>query len=599
MTLTAIAELDTEHPGRIVVNCPFRLKDSVKAVPGARWDVEAKVWTVPQTWPSCVALRAEFGDQLTLGRELRLWARPVGADKKYLRAIRPEVDGFEVPEEFHADTSMTTLYPHQVIDAVGIAQAEKYLIMNGTGTGKTRSALAGIRLIQAKGGEPFPVLIAAPLSMLRTWETEIAAFFPKAVVSVVTGTPSKVRKALEPGAEFYIICWDSLRRYSRLVPFGSTKMTDGEKEEHELNFIDFQTFIGDECHRCKNPKAKRTRAAWYVAHHCRYRIGLTGTPVQDTPKDLYGLLHLVAPDEYPTQTSFLDRYIQYSWNPWGGMDILGIREDREAEWLDNFDTRSRRITKEMVLDFLPPKVESVRWVEMSTKHRKAYDTLENTYAVQLEESVMTVENQLVLAGRLLQLSNAMGDIESYEATNKAGEAVTKQRFVMSGETSPKVDSFISDYLEGDYEGESIVVFSDSYQLLKLAKEALTAKEIEFVEISGKVTGDDRAFAMKRFQAGEVPVCLLTRAGGEGITLTAASTMVRLVRSWSLTVHQQVEDRVHRIGSEIHESIRYVDYLMEDTVEEGQFARLAEKEGRASETLRDGELLGLLKARRAV
>jgi SNF2 family DNA or RNA helicase len=73
-------------------------------------------------------------------------------------------------------------------------------------------------------------------------------------------------------------------------------------------------------------------------------------------------------------------------------------------------------------------------------------------------------------------------------------------------------------------------------------------------------------------------------------------MVRLTRSWSLTSHNQSEDRVHRIGSEIHDSIRIVDYIVEDTVEELQLARLTSKEATAQEVLRDDELLAMIKAR---
>lgn len=585
MTLTATADLHDDFPGRIVVDVSYRAKDLVKAVPGARWDTSARVWTVPHSWTACLALRSEFGEGLTVGPALKAWAVPLGERKKFLRTIRPDVEGFELPEV--TAEGMKTLYPHQKVDALAVKAAERYMLMNGTGTGKTRSALAGLRMIADEGGEVFPAMIAAPLSMLRTWEDEIEAFFPDASISVVTGTPAKVKKALEPGADFYIICWDSLRRYSRLAPYASVKLADGENEDKEIQALGLQTFIGDEIHRAKNPESKRTRAAWRIAHGCRYVIGLTGTPMQDTPEDLYGVLHLIAPEEYPTKTGFMERYVDYEWNIWGGRDVDGIKPDREDEWIANFDTRTRRMTKEMVLDFLPPKIETVRWVELPTKHRKAYEQLEDTYMVQLEESTMTVDNQLVLAGRLLQLANAMGEI------NEDGE------YVMTADKSPKVDAFMDDYINGDYDNESIVVFSDSRQLLTLVEAALIKAKVEFVAIHGGVTGDERKLAMDTFQGGHVPVCLLTRAGGEGITLTEASTMVRLFRPWSLTVHEQVEDRVHRIGSEQHEVIRYVDYLVEDTIELGQLTRLAEKKARSKEVLRDDELLEMLRKRKGL
>lgn len=588
MTATALAlataDLDPALPGRIVVDVPYRLKDLVKAVPGAKWDQKARVWSVPQSWTACLALRAEFGTNLKIGDDLKAWAGPIAKTKNALRILRPDVEGHELTVASTA-TGMATLYPHQKVDAMAIEKAERYMLMNGTGTGKTRSALAGLRLLADAGGMVFPAMIAAPLSMLRTWEDEIAAFFPAVTVSVVTGTPAKVRKALEPGADFYIICWDSLRRYSRLAPYGATKLADGENEDKEIQALGLRSFIGDEIHRAKNPQSKRTRAAWKIAHGCDYRIGLTGTPLQESPEDLWSILHLLAPEEYPTKTGFMDRYVEYEWNVWGGKDVGGIKVEREDEWIANFDTRTRRMTKEMVLDFLPPKVEVVRWVELPTKHRKAYEDLENTYMVELEESTMTVDNQLVLAGRLLQLANALGEIDE------------DGKFQMTDDKSPKVAAFMDDLTEGDYADESIVVFSDSRQLLNLVEVALLKAKIDFVAIHGGVTGDDRKAAMDHFQAGKVPVCLLTRAGGEGITLTRASTMVRLFRPWSLTVHEQVEDRVHRIGSEVHESIRYVDYVVEDTVEMGQLTRLAEKKARSAEVLRDGELLDLLKKRK--
>lgn len=587
--MTVTARFDPRLEGRIVVDVPYRDKDRVKAVPGARWSTKHRIWSVPQSWTACLALRSEFGDDLVIDPEVGAWATPISKIKDSLRRGRTTLD-YELPADILELPGMADLYPHQRVDAVAFRFAERYLLMNDTGVGKTRSALAGLSYIQATKGDAFPVLVTAPLSMLRTWEDEIAGFFPDATISVATGTPSKVRKALEPGADFYVICWDSLRKYTRLVGHPQAKLTDAEREEHELNALGIRTLVADECHRVKNVAAKRSRATYYLSERCKYVIGLTGTPMQDTPEDLYGVLHMIAPHEYPTKTAFLDRYVEYEWNVWGGKDVKGIRQDRLDEWQSNFDARSRRMTKEMVLDFLPPKIETVRWVELPTKHRKAYDTLENNYMTTLEDSVMAVDNQLVLAGRLIQLANALGDMVTDDEGN--------EHFVMSGDSSPKVDAFVDDYLEGDFAGEQIVVFSDSRQLIELVGTALKKHKVPYVEIHGGVTGDERKAAMDAFQAGEFPICLLTRAGGEGITLTAASTMVRLVRSWSSTVHKQVQDRVHRIGSERHEVIRYVDYVTEDTIEMGQMARLAEKERRSQETLRDGELLEILKEKKA-
>lgn len=579
--LEARADIDPAKPDRITLISDFRCKDAIKAVPGAKWDTTTRNWTVPLTWPACLALRAEFGKGLVIGPALREWAAAMAAVKKYVAArhavLTPEDAEIVLPEL----PGFAELYPFQQVDADLIAWAQSFLLMNETGAGKSRSAAAGLSLLNHARGDVFPLAIVAPKSMLITWSREVEAFFPGADVRIAAGTPTKVKKALVPGGDIYIIGWDTLRKYSRVSGYGSIALTAEEKKDKELQAINLCSVIFDECHRAKSPAAKRTRAAWAVSEGCDYRIGLTGTPIQDTPEDLYGVLHLLFPDEYPTKTTFVERYLEVEWNIWGGRDIKGLHPLRAPEFLANFDSISRRLTKAVVLSFLPEKVYETRWVTLPPKNRKAYDSMKSTMVAELETSTMAAENALVKAGYLVALANASGDMDA--------DGV----FQMEA-PSPKIDAFLEDVTEGDYEGQQVVVFSDSKKLINLLAEEMSKKKIEFVKITGDVTGDDRQTAMDTFQDGKVDFCLLTRAGGEGITLTAASTMVRLIRPWSLTVHKQVEDRVHRIGSERHDTVTYVDYVSEDTIEMSQIVRLNAKEGRAQEVLRDDELLAMLK-----
>jgi SNF2 family DNA or RNA helicase len=581
-------DIDPDLPNRIAVWSDYRLKDAVKSVPGARWNADLRRWHVPLTWPACLALRAEVGEFLEIGADLRAWASDQREVKDELIRLRTMVAPDTLDDLAGDDDELlpgfAELFPHQLVDAQCIALAGSYLITNETGTGKSRGALAGLSLLNEDAGSSpiFPLMIVCPKSMIQTWTREVDGFFPGIDVSECRGTPSKVKKALEPGHDIYVIAYDTLWRYSRLAPFPTVKLSDDEKRDKEVQLLDLGSIILDECHRIKNPKSKRTRACWQICENATFKVGLTGTPIQDQPEDMWAVLRALFHDEYPTKTSYVERYLEVDYNRWGGREITGVHPTRKGEFFANLDAVMRRITKDAAGLKLPPKLFEMRWVDLPAKMRKAYDDMRKSLAAELEGgSLLTAKSSLEAAGRLIQLANASGEVDP------------DGKFHMEL-PSPKIEAFLDDVAEGDFDGEQIVVYSDSRQLIELLSKAMIDKGLLHGLITGDVTGDDRQEVMDSFQAGFLPFCLITRAGGEGITLTAASTMVRLIRSWSYTAHAQAEDRVHRIGSERHSSIRIIDYVTTDTVEEGQIVRLSAKESRAQEVLRDSELLALLK-----
>ena len=604
MTVTPVApaslakcDLSPYHPDRIAVWSDYRLKDSVKRVPGARWDADNRCWTVPLTWPSCLALRAELRDALEIGDGLNAWARDVRDEKAVIRAL----SGANVLDDSDVDMldlcGVDGMYPHQKTGAKCIAETQAFALFDEMGTGKGRTTLAGLSLAfrDGEGDDVFPVLIVAPKSMLITWaRDEIPRYFPAAKVNVVAGTPSVIKEALKPGADFYVCTYDTARRYSRHMAFPTVSLTEEEKTPKELNALGFKTVVADEAQRIKSPDAKQTRAIWQLGSTATYRLALTGTPIQDTPEDLWAILHFLSPNEYPTKTSYVERFLRVDYNHWGGREVKGLNPMTEIEFRGNAETRFRRVTKAMALPFLPPKIFETRWVELPPKARKAYESMVKVLVAELEDGdVLEAQSNLDRAGRLVQLANASGSITEETVTDAEGRETIKATFHMEL-PSPKIEAFLEDVANGDYNGQQVVVFSDSRQLIELLSTEMDRKKILHVAVTGGVTGADRQLAIDAFQRGDAQFMLLTRAGGEGITLTAASTMVRLVRSWSYIVHTQVEDRVHRIGSERHPAVTYVDYITENTVEEGQIARLHAKKERATEVLRDDELLELIK-----
>lgn len=580
-----VAEVDHEIPNKIQVTVDYRLKDALKdRVPGARWDPNRRVWTVPLAWTSCLALRVEFGNELQIGPLLKQWAIETKTCKEELVELRSKID---IPEAYLDQVStkpgFDELHPYQLMGGIIGRTAEGYLFTDETGTGKSRTAMAAISLLVDDYGDEavLPCLIIAPLSVVPGWRYEIERFFPDADIRVVTGTPTNQKKQLEPGGDFYVMNYEAVRKYSRTAGWGSIALKPEEKLPKEVQALGIKSFIADEAHRAKSPKSQQTRALWGATSGARFRFAMTGTPIQDTPEDLWALLHLIAPSEYPNKTAYVDRYLDITWNMWGGREINGIKVARREEFFANLDSRMRRITKEVALPFLPSKIYEKRWVTLPPKMRKAYDSMKRTLVAELESGTLAADSVLVKAARLVQLASASGEIQA-DGTYKMAAP------------SPKIDAFMDDIKAGDYDGHQVVVFSDSVQLINLLGEVMDKSKLSYGRITGSEVSDDRQAAIESFQRGELQFMLITKAAAEGVTLTAADVMVRLVRPWSLTVHKQAEDRVHRIGSEKHDFVTFIDYVTEDTIDVEQIVRLNAKEARAQDVLRDGELLAILK-----
>jgi SNF2 family DNA or RNA helicase len=156
---------------------------------------------------------------------------------------------------------------------------------------------------------------------------------------------------------------------------------------------------------------------------------------------------------------------------------------------------------------------------------------------------------------------------------------------------------MDDIENGDFGDDSVAVCAVSRQLIELLSARMTAKKIRHGLITGAQNEDERQQAVDDFQSGKIKWILFTaQAGGVGITLTAARRLVMLQRPWSLVDHKQAMDRVHRIGSEIHDSIVIMDYVTEDSIEERVIQVLDTKADNFEQIVRDkAQLLDMLRS----
>jgi SNF2 family DNA or RNA helicase len=576
----------------IFVNTAWSEKELIKQVPGARWEPVSKEWRAPLSWATCVTLRGVFRDQLSVGDKLLewAWARRVAVDEMMHMRVLTEPDWLWNPE--------SGLYPFQRVGAEFLSRGGEVLLGDDMGTGKTIQALAGLLTLRQ---DALPALIICPNSVKTIWEAEARRWLPGVTSYVVTGGAVGRRQILgraaaDPSA-LIITNIEAVRLISRLAPFGSIRLkrcrecdSRGENipasrcEVHpkELNAIPFRTVIIDEAHRIKDPHSKQTRAVWAVAHQpsVRYRWALTGTPIANTPLDLWSVLHAVSPKDFPTKTAFVDRYCLQAWNGYGGLDVVGINPERRAEFDAMFQPRFRRMPKDLVLPQLPAKVRSTRWVDMTPAQARAYKALSDGLGVIVGSGTLVAANDLVRRTRLMQYASASVDVDTH------GTDDVTEWDVNLIEPSPKLDEL--EVILDELGPRQAVVCAEWRKLIDLAARRLDARHASYGLITGAVTSQyERQKTLEDFQAGRLQYLLFTiKAGGTGLTMTAADTLIRLQRSDSMVDNRQAEDRVHRIGSERHESVHIIDVVARDTIEVRQIASLNEKYARLQQIVQD-------------
>ncbi len=588
-------DVDTSTGKHIKINAEWRFKELCKALPGSAWNGEDGVWRVPLSWSSCLALRSTFQDQLVIEPGLEAWAY----DKLSTR-INPALALRDL-EDYEGDED---LFPHQRAGVAYLSTVKRALLADEPGLGKTAQAIRALKALQDRGEDVFPALIVCPNTLKKNWEREFKIWWPGVKTQVIKGTAAKRKKQFAEEADVIIINWESLRSHSRLAPFGSVALTrcvecggHDEKvsanrcEVHkgELNDIDFRAVIADEIHRSKEPKSKQTRALWAATGDADIRFALTGTPIANDVVDLWAILHWLSPEDWPTKTKWIDRYIDTMMNAFGGMMVIGVKPHMQEEFYKTVNPFMRRMLKKTVLPWLPEVINERRDVEMSAKQKKAYDQMRDHMISELEDGeILTAPSILTQTLRLLQFASSYAELVVDESTGEP-------KAILS-DPSCKVDALMNDIKSGDFGEDSVAVCAVSRQLIEILSAAMTKADIPHGLITGAQSEDERQWAIEDFQSGKIKWILFTaQAGGVGVTLTAARRLIMLQRPWSLVDYKQALDRVHRIGSEIHDSIVITDYVTEGTIEERVIEVLDTKADNFEEVVRDKDkLLALLK-----
>ena len=403
------------------------------------------------------------------------------------------------------------------------------ILADDMGLGKTVQTISHILVEKAAGRLDVPALIVAPTSTLPNWKAELEQFAPSLKVVYAQGSDRK--KAFESLSKADVV----LTTYPLLA-----------RDKEVLNQTEYHLLVLDEAQYIKNSKT----TSWHAAREirARHKICLTGTPMENHLGELWSLFEFLMPGFLGGSETFKRKFrtpIESHKNE--------VARERLASIVRPFMLRR---TKEAVATELPPKTEVLERVELSGPQRDLYESLRLAMSKRVRDEIASkglAKSQIIVLDALLKLRQACCDPRLVKVEDAKGV-----------EGSAKLDRLVELLEELRSEGRQALVFSQFTTMLGFIGDRLNEIGIEFVTITGDTK--DRATPVKRFQKGEVPVFLISlKAGGTGLNLTAAETVIHYDPWWNPAVERQATDRAHRIGQK--KPVFVHKLVATDTVEE--------------------------------
>lgn len=576
MSLVIYGEL-TEDASQIVVmaNGPehevaFAARHLELLTPNFKQSTPPGALVVPATWPVVVQLSRTFHQHWRTGPRLTAWLTGQLADRM---SPVPTQLSFALPPG---------LIPrdYQIAGAHLIARLPS-LIWDEPGTGKTITAILGLRERHHAGEKALPALVVAPASVVDSWVREIGKWAPHWKVLAWRGAPT-ARAGLIGKADIYVASYDIVRRDA-----AGTVLRD-----NPLMKLRPATVIADEAHKIKNHHTAQSKAVVRVAKGAHF-IPMSGTPITHHPADLWPALNALVPGAWPSRERWVSRYC-LSIPADYGESILGLNPSVEDEFRTVLLGQSRRVAKADVLTQLPPKVYSVREVELPGQFRRAYDEFESQMLTELPEDggELSVMDVLSKINFLQKMACGAADVE-YEREMVIDKDTGEEYEKIHTHVYPKLPSWKIDAmleLLEEREGQQTVVTSPSKRIIDLAGAAAAKAGWRVGYVVGGQNPRERTAAIDAFQGGELDQIYVTSgAGGVGITLTAASGLIFIQRPYAYVEASQMEDRCHRIGSEIHDSIDVIDIIAKNTIDTRIRSVLRERAGQLSDLVKDARI----------
>ena len=443
-------------------------------------------------------------------------------------------DEYRLPAkiEEHLESHERSLFPYQRSGIQWLNWLFEHnlhgLLADDMGLGKTLQSLVSMRYMYEEVGASEPSLVICPVAVMRHWEKEIAAVFPRTTVVRVYHGQGRRLEPLDGKRIIYVSSYD-------------TVVADIE----ELGSIAWFFVVLDEGTRIKNPGTQRAGAVKTL--NAAHKLALSGTPIENRPAELWSLFDFLMRDHLGTYHEFLWRYEK----PIVEGDAAQVEELKRR--IRPFILRRK---KEQVAKELPEKIQMGYWVSLTGEQKLLYQQIQDSEVAPMEGRIRSgqrvgyIDSVLPVIMKLRQLCDHPAMIDD------VWEPVLGR-----SEKFDLVCEKIGEIWEG---GESCVVFTNFIGTLNLLEEYLKGAGLRYIRIDGQTR--DRQGLIDAFNGGGYAAALCSvLASGHGINLTAANHVIHVDNWFSPAIEDQATDRVHRIGQTRTVYIHKI--LVENTLEE--------------------------------
>ena len=408
------------------------------------------------------------------------------------------------------------------------------ILADDMGLGKTLQTIvyvtSCIEEMEAGSQEKMPFLIICPTSLVYNWQDEFHNFAPHIRTVVVSGAPEVRKELIESHVENDVI----ITSYPLI-----------RRDIEHYNNVKIHTVFIDEAQFIKNANSISAKVVKQVK--AQYRFALTGTPIENSLSELWSIFDFIMPYYLFSHAKFSERY-----------EKPIIRENNQKVLEDlsrHIQPFILRRMKKDVLEELPEKIESKYLTDMTEEQRAIYlsymESIRNDITREINENGIAKSQIKILAAltRLRQICcHPSTFIENYQGG------------------SGKLDLLMDLLPDIILNGHRILIFSQFTSMLGLIEEELKKQGINYFYLEGSTAMEERADYVRRFNEGEGDVFLISlKAGGTGLNLTGADTVIHFDPWWNPAVEEQATDRAYRIGQK--NKVHVIKLITKGSIEE--------------------------------